>query len=557
LLVIEYVLFRDHVQCEIAWAYPTGYDQCAYLSQSYEIYERIVQGGLRQGLAHGVAMPVPNGMMLHVQGGLLFLLLGPSRLSALTLNFVYYALFQCVLAGTVRWYSGRWSMAWLALGVLLAAGTPFLPQGGLMDFRIDFIAWCLFGIFLSLVVRSGLFASWGWSAAAGAAAGLLVLFRYVSAAYLVGILGSLLLGLCALLYARRRDRPARHDLLIRLGGLASAALLVLLLAAPAVWQKQEAIRSYYLGQLTNGESKVRQQECGVRDTWNRLLFYPRSILAHHAGKPFLLLAGLALAGGAATWLGVSAGRARAAPATPGLAAAAAFVAVCGLVPIGILTLFGSPSPVVGSIVLPALVWLVVLATLGLSRLRDGAVARPAHVWGVAGGGAVALVLGFSVLATGLCHASWLRRYHGADVAEVLRLDDEIARYSRQWGRTAPRLSTNVLWDCMAGIVPVIYERQQVLLGVQRLLPQGVNAVTEEQALAAVRASDFVIMSTLPAVDEPPLPYPFKDSMDEFRPQMLAECEEHFLPLRRFWIRGQEVILYGRPPIDLQGAPEDR
>src|SRR5262245_26454015 len=178
--------------------------------RSYETHERIRQRGLWGGLAYGLRMPTAKGPMMHVQAALLYLVLGPSRLSALTLNFLYFALLQCALVATARWYSGRWSVALFALGLLLAARAPFYPAGGLVDFRIDFIASCLFGTFLCAVLRSGLFASRRWSAVAGGVAALLVLFRSLTALYLAGVLGALFLALCAGLYLYRRDAEARR-----------------------------------------------------------------------------------------------------------------------------------------------------------------------------------------------------------------------------------------------------------------------------------------------------------------------------------------------------------
>src|SRR5262249_36123381 len=152
--------------------------------------------GLLPGLWYGLNMLLPQGVMIQVQGSLLFLLLGPSRLSALTLNFIYFALLQCVLAATLRWLSGRWSLALLGVGLLLSAKTPFFWAGGLMDFRIDFISFCLFGIFMCVVLRSRMFVSRRWSLVVGLVGANMALFRFLTLAYLGGILGLLFLFLC-------------------------------------------------------------------------------------------------------------------------------------------------------------------------------------------------------------------------------------------------------------------------------------------------------------------------------------------------------------------------
>jgi hypothetical protein len=302
-------------------------------------------------------------------------------------------------------------VALFALGLLLTAQAPFNPCGGLMDFRIDFIASCLFGTFLCAALRARLFASRRWSADVGGIAALLVLFRSVTAAYLAGILGALFLAVCAGLWLYRRDAEARRRLWRRLGGLVMAGLVLVLLAAPVLWLNRAAIRAYYVGHLSSGESQERNHEFGVYNTVDRLLFYPRSVLRDHAGPGFQRLAGLALA--SAVVVGRfrrPAGAAGDPRRVPGAWAASGFAGACLVVPVAILTLYESPSPVVGNVVVTALVWLAVVLTVWLARLRgasgDG---REREVWGydgqlpgqtartlpaklVAGGGSYAITL---------------------------------------------------------------------------------------------------------------------------------------------------------------------
>src|SRR5262249_30903394 len=157
---------------------------------------------------------------------LLFLVLGPTRLSALTVNFCYFALLQGVLAGTVSWLSRRWSLALAALGLLLACGTLYYPSGGLFDFRLDFAAFCLYGVVVGLALRSGLFLSRRWSLAVGAATGVLLLTRHLTAPYAGVVFVGFFLFLCARWYLRRHDPRVRAAVLRRLGGLALAGAVV-------------------------------------------------------------------------------------------------------------------------------------------------------------------------------------------------------------------------------------------------------------------------------------------------------------------------------------------
>jgi hypothetical protein len=562
LLILEYGLFRQYAEREIVWGYPIAYDQTMYLAQSYTTFEHILRAGLHQGLVFGLERPIPNGMMLHVQAALLYPFLGPSRLSALTLNFLYFALLQCVLVATVRWYSGRWSLAFLALGLLLAVRTPFFYAGGLMDFRIDFIAYCLFGVFLCVVMRSGLFASWKWSMAAGAAGGLLVLFRYLTAVYLAGMLGSYFLLLCVGLYRQRRDSTLRHALRRRLGGMVIAGVVLLLLAGPAVWHNRATIRAYYLPQLKNGDAKERALEQNIHDTAERLLFYPRSVLKDHAGIRFWKLTMLATA--TALVAGLFRPWSKATPIVavePGAQSAAGFLVLSALVPILILTRFDAPSPVVGGIVVPALVWLAVLFAVALARVaRPSPAGRVQTAWGVALA-VVVLAVGFGSYADELSRRGPLSAARD-DTEQVTQLYDEIARHSKLCGWTAPMIARNDIRDSingMAGLV-VLYEQNRTFLAPRDCLC-GIAAVTEEQALAGLGQSDFAIMNAGPLpenADRPPPRYefPFVKSMRSIRPQLLAACERDFIRLRTFHLFGDEVILYARPQAQVTGQTTD-
>src|SRR5690348_2934326 len=156
---------------------------------------------------------------------------GASRLSALSLNFIYWAAFQLVLVATLRWLTGRWSATFMGWGLLLTTITPFFETGGsLFDFRLDFIAFCLFGIFLCVVIRSGVFADWRWSALAGLAAAVLGTFRFITLAYLLGIFVAFGILLSVQWVIRWRDLPGQQAVQRRIRGMIVAGLVIALVA---------------------------------------------------------------------------------------------------------------------------------------------------------------------------------------------------------------------------------------------------------------------------------------------------------------------------------------
>ncbi len=553
LVVLQYGLFRQHALREVVWAHPTKHDQVAYLAASYETYERILTEGVGPGVRKGLNLPVDTSVLLHVQGGLLYLVLGPSRLSALTLNFIYFALLEMTLLATLYWYARRWSLAFLGIGLLLAAATPFFWAGGMMDFRIDFAAFCLFGIFLCAVVRSRMFQSWPWSAAAGAAATLLVLDRFVALAYVVGVLGAILALLCLQGWFRRRDGAARRVVVHQVAGLVIAAAIVAAVAAPVLWRKLPMIRSHYITHVESSDNQFQIQLSGTSRITDRLLFYPRSLLRDHAGWSFLELSGLCLV--AALTLGrlrrrvdQQSGGSAPRPDVASLACAGIFLCV----PLSILTLYNSPSPVVGGITVVPLVWVVLWMVYRLLGERWNESAGK----GLVALSATAVLWGFCTQANALGKRTVLGA-NRAEYEEVVQLFDQIATLCQENGWKSPRVGTNTISEhCHAGnIMPLAYERLGIFLSPRTFFPVDVGPVSEEQAVAAVKQSDIFILTG----DGPSLGldvYPVVRSLRELRPKMRAACEQtHFL-VKRFHLLGEEVLLYARPHVRLSGETTD-
>src|SRR5262249_6838961 len=144
-----------------------------------------------------------------------------------------------------------------------------------------------------------------------------------------------------------------------------------------------------------------------------------------------------------------------------------------------------------------------------------------------------------------------------------RLYDEVGRYGQEQGWTSPVLSCNDLHEALGAATArvVIYERRQTVLQVRCGMPAGISAVTEAQALAALRYSDFAIMNARPLPDRgdrspPDYTWPFVKVMNEMRPRLLAECEREFIPLGHFPLFGDDLILYARPAARVSGATAD-
>ncbi|MBC8459028.1 MAG: hypothetical protein H8D67_13625, partial [Deltaproteobacteria bacterium] len=209
LILVQFLLFRTYAMREVVGYYPTHFDQTAYLTRSYHLYEEM--------LKHGVARAVidschsPTGFLMPLIAAVSFLLTGASRFNALFLNFALFVILQIIMIKVLRDLSGKLSLSLLAVGLLLAVNAPFFWAGGMMDFRIDFMAFSLFGIFVSTVMKSRVFELRRWSFIAGLIASVLILFRYITAVYIVTIFCSMAIYLLLVKYGLWRSQRSEEQ----------------------------------------------------------------------------------------------------------------------------------------------------------------------------------------------------------------------------------------------------------------------------------------------------------------------------------------------------------
>ena len=528
-------LFTQYVQREIAWAFPMLFDQVQYLTEAYDTYDTMLTKGLARGLWYGLELPIPQGALIHLEGALAFLVLGRSRWAALSVNFAHYALFQCALAGLVAWRTRSSAAALVAVGLLLAVYTPFYRAGGLSDFRLDFIAWNIFGIFICAVLRSRGFLSLRWSIAAGAVAGWLGVFRFITVAYLCGIFALTAVALSAAQLRRTR----RLQLTPRLRGLLWSATVFVAITAPFLVWKWAAIRKYYVVGQT-GEQALRRE--GVATLWDTLSFYPASAWNTHGGKPFVWAGAAALA--ACALLAWRWGQRR--PRRAWFDGAGCFLAACGLSPFIILTLNPAKSPVVGHVLVLPLLFVFVVSVVFLVRRLPGA--GPAR-WLLRGLAAVILSAGLvqqvaALGARGPLHG--LRR----DVEDVHRLHDTLLAYSRLAGWDSFSFSADFISETVPTVTVSLYERHGVRLAAYSLLGNRIYGVDRPTALSLLRGSDFVVLTQHDAGTI--YNYPLDESGRDLAPALQEFVRRNMFPLGEFRVYDRHLTLYARPGLHTDG-----
>ena len=542
LLAVQFALFRQYALREITWAYPQNFDQAVFLDRSYETYDRMIHQGLLAGLLHGAGFrggaPVPNGALIHLQAAILFRVLGPGRLTGLELNFFYFALFQFVLVQTVRYLGGSWAKAFISLALLLTAGTILQDTGGIMDFRIDFITFCLFGIFICLVLRAGIFASLGWSLAAALAASYTIAFRFITLAYFPPIF-LLMFAIIAWGAMRHRAQANRKaDAVRRLRNLLAAGILAGIVIAPVLIHHWSAIDNYYLRLHAAGQQRyIRARMFNVADVGGALTFYPHSVARHHAGYVFLGFAAILVI------LGAAMGRKSAIstePSTPRYASGPAFgfVLACLLIPLAALTCDVDKNAAVGSILVGPLLWLAVLGALRV-RIPPDDKLRVRSAIGMAGASmAVAIMMQCIFYRR---HSDFTR--HRPEVTSVLDLYERIGALSHAHRSESPAVANDSFADYLfpPAINVMTYERHGYLLHARETLATDVVAKSPGQILASLEKCDFALITR--RLTPKRIGSPFDQSIEWASAQSNAYCKKNLVRVEEIRVMERDVTLF--------------
>ncbi len=562
LLLAQFAVFWQYANREIVWAYPADFDQSSYLTMDYTLYRGVLRDGLLPALGHYFHEPHPTGLMLPLQDCAAEFLAGPGRMSNLLLNFGYFALLEVVFFVTASWLAGRTAVGWIGVGLLLLLQSPFLAAGGMFDCRIDFIACCLYGTFLCLLIRSDGLRERRWVAAAAGCALLLMSFRFITVTYLLGFcmtLGTLLLGVWL---PWRGRAPGAEFVAQSLRRTLVFGAGILALGGVAVAANWKSIHDYYVvGHLTGNERHVRALEMGVSGLAGHLTYYLSSLLHEHLGLVFDVTWLVLAVAGLAAWLGRRPRTGETGPGDPAThggrwAVPACMVAASLFAPWFILTLDESKSPVVANVLdtPAALLVVLVLARAGRRPARPAgspaatAPGRSAGPWWAATA-ALVLILGGINWLTNLTHQGRFSARR-TSVEQIGALHDFIGQESARLGFESPVISADMIYDWMvpSTINTALYERTGRWLDARPALGVGIFALTREEVFAKLGRSDFALVSTYPKEG----PYPFYDSVRPLAGEIRAWCEAHLMRLRVFRIDSGEVTVYVRPEVALEG-----
>ncbi len=504
--------------------YPRWFDQVQYLEEAYQTYEFSLLHGFLPALRGAFLDTAPQGALHQVLGLAAFTLCGASRDAALTLNMLGFLALQAATFLAAWKLTRSAGIGWLAAGLLLALACPW--SGGpasVVDFRLDWLAACTYGIALGCAMAGSQFRSTPWAVAFGCAVGVALLTRTLTGVYFALIFLALLLGLMA-----GRDRGRRGARLL-LSGLVAAAI-----AGPVLWHKRQAIHDYYwVGHVSGPEHALRDAHLGfVRSVgWilARVFFTEVGIAA--------ILLGLVAIG---TLLALRPPAAlRTGPAAPFREPARfdwGIALVFFLAPVGVLCAHPAKTSPPSTVALAPVVWLMVL---GAARAARGT--KPVDLTRIGAGAAAAGLVICGVLAA-------THRPTSQALADSRKLDaivDYLYYRTQECGLRHPRVAVTLVSGALnADAFSVIgYERHRRWMGFTPTLPSGPFEVAPGTVEHLLEQSDFVFLL---GTDDTVLPFD-RQMMRRFA-QTRSWCDSHLTHRADLEALGFSVSAFERPKL---------
>jgi hypothetical protein len=552
LIALEALAFFNFYSREVAWYPPLSFDQTGYLFQAYDLEQRVLSEGLGTLSSALQSRENPSGLLLPIEGALSGLIIGGTRLPQLLVLFLAFSALQVFAFAAAQAVWGRRAFGYMVLGLILCQITAWFYAGGLFDFRMDFVAYCLYGIWACAAVRSNLFLDRRWAIGCGFISAFLVLHRFITIVYLLGVCAGFAIASLVVGFFLRGDPDLPGRLKQRLSNLSLAAIILILIAGPVLQPSWGAIHDYYVvGHATGQEKYVRASEVGVRDLAGHLFYYPKSIVKDHLGRGFLRSSLLAIAAGVIARL---LSRARNMKVQGASSRAETYLlrvifllgAILG--PVIVLTVDISKSPVVGGIVgVP-----VALLVVALSAPDPGVIESSFFRKLIAACGIFIFARG---LFTQFGHA-WhhLPEYaQREDLKKVAELDKWLVQYASEHDWRTPQISFDIISGLLnSGAISVSgFEQSRELIEFKTLLGGGIMGVERPEALSMLANSDFAILTTIKKAGV----YPFYEHISQYWNDLKAWADLHMIVARAVPLDRFTATVYVRPSAKVSGISD--
>jgi hypothetical protein len=556
LIGLQALLFYNFYAREISWYPPLNDDQTTYLTQAYRLQERIRLygvGELWQELwrnNHGSTLAFP------IQGALMGLFFGGTRLPELGVLFIAFCALQFFAFETAQVIWGRRAYGYMVLGLILCQTTAWLWAGGLFDFRIDFLAYCLYGIWVCAAIRSQVFLDRRWAIVCGLISALLVLNRFVTITYLLGVCTGLAAACIILRFFARGHADLTRRLKQRLINIVLSVGILVLVVSPILLINWPAIHNWYGPHAIAEQGSVWAAKAGINSLAGHLFYYPNTILKDHLGPNFLWGSVLAIAVGLFARL---VGRGQTGEPGWGFTRNETFLlqiiflvgAVLG--PVVVLTFDITKIPTVGGIVGGPVALLVVAVsaavTPNLREVKSLSVGKA-----IVASSLVIFTIGlFTQFGHAISHLPQYAERH--DLESIAELNKWIAHYARENGWLKPTISFDEISGSLnSGTITTSgFESSGELIEFQNtVLGSGIMGVDRAQALAALARSDFVVLTDLPKTDD----FPFYERISKYWNDLKTWADQNMIVARRVRLSDFTATVYTRPTATVSGVSGD-
>lgn len=542
LLSGQFLLFYFFSFHEIVDVYPSNYDQASYLTLVYTLFEKINQEGL-SALANPSYI-LPTGLLFPLQTLLVFKLFGASRFSAILPNFIYFAVLQITVFWAAKKQFGHAAYGFIFVGLILTLNTPFYI-GGLTDFRMDFIAFCLYGIGCTLAIRSHIFLERNASIGFALFTAFMIYFRFITGLYFFLTALGLIIYFSAQYFT---SRALLHKLEAkkRLIHFFIVLFIVSILILPSLIYTQDALYQYYvIAHTASNELPFRNVPPGT----SILAFYPKIIRKIHFGnigqKAVQFLAAFYLV--VYLFFKIKAEISQTYCTKKKMRFAINelfFLSLAILCPLILLTLDPTKSYVVGGIVNIPLLWMVIffcfymqttLARYAGQRLQNHILTLLAVV-----------VLSLGIYQQWHATAQQLINFSKEDhPRRVTKLYEDIGNYAEQNHWPSVHLSIDYVTDYLnhGSFITLYYEKRAKLLTIftERLGSDLFSPITAEEALDSLKKSNVIIL-TIGNYPKNAF-FPGSQSVQPFRSQLIQYADSHFRKLGDYDLLGYQRRVY--------------
>ena len=437
---------------------------------------------------------------------------------------------------------------------LVGTASRFFYAGGLSDFRADSIASSLYGVTLCCFLLSDWLCDKRWSRFTVGSAAWLCWNRPIAGVYLAVVFALLQSGVL-IQWWRSRDNPSPRRVAI---GMGQYALMFGVLTMPILILGRTNFYNYYVvGHVVGPEKKIRALEQGVRTLVDHLGYYPGSLTLFHLGLPILKVWVAMLAAAMVLVLLVrlrySQNLDQSRPSSP---ARWGIPLLWSLVPLSILTLDESKSPVVASIVVAPC---VLTGALLLHHLLLALPTRaPAHIAsiGYRALAVVSLLTGMTFMASAEARPA-VARANVAGIRALMRAYLDLATYIEYFEIEQPKLATDRILEYFNGAATglSLIERSGLYVRPKELLAYDIFDRSAADAVRAAHEADCALVTLGPLERTRPTLFPFERSTAKWQSAYRDVVQREMIPLARISLGPHDFQIFVRPRVRVAGASE--